>query len=107
MDAGKLDRKIEFWQLGMVANNYGTAKTETLLISTFAKVRSDNTLNRVVEVGAIDLQGMTEFVIYQRASFIPTKALIIRYKGVKYVIHSITDLKDQKDYWRIQARHED
>ena len=106
MEAGKLDRKIQFWSLGLVAGIGGTAKTETLALSTWCSVKTDNSLSRIIDAGSINLRGSVEFIIYKRASFIPTKAHKIIFNGKSYVISSITDFKDEKDYWRIIASNE-
>ena len=106
MDAGKFNERVEFWQLNIVASANGNTSVPTLLLSTWCKISSDRTLSRVEQSGGIDLQGSIEIIIYQRTGFIPSKDLQIRYKGKKYIISSITDFKDDKDYWRLIASYE-
>lgn len=101
-----LDRRIEFWNLGLVAGIGGTAKTETLVLSTFCKAKTDNSLSRIIDTGSINLRGSVEFTIYQRDSFIPLKSHKVKFNNKTYVISSITDFKDEENYWRIIASNE-
>lgn len=104
MDAGKLDKKIEFWKLNIVPTAKGNDTNPELILSTWANVREDMSMSRIVQAGGIDLLGSTEFLIYHRNDFAPSKDLQIRYKGEKYIINSITPYRDKKDYWRIQTK---
>lgn len=90
MKAREYDRRVEFWQTSTVADGYGgNTLTESLVATSWAKIRTPNKYDKLTELGVTDPQN-TIIVYLRKRSDIDYNArdMVIKYRNVSYVIQN-------------------
>lgn len=86
---GKYDQKVSFISYQLVSDGYGgTIPTETELLQTFARVRQLGSGDRTESLDLI-LSQSYQVSIQVRQGFVPTTAMMIKYRNVNYKITGV------------------
>jgi len=98
MDAGKYNRKIQFWRKPTTqsASGANVAGVPVMEIETWANFKKPDALSsgRSNEAGELVLNTFCRFTIRRRGSFTPSISDYIVMGGDRYTIHQIGDSND-------------
>jgi SPP1 family predicted phage head-tail adaptor len=96
-------QKIDF-MTSQLANQVSGGHTETMVValSTFAWVRPTSSNRTFLHNEGVIIDSYN-FDVQYRAGFTPTKSMTIRYRNKLYAINGITNLQEERRFWRIFA----